>query len=120
MKLSEAILLASTMGEKPHNDGGWDCCLAGVACHAVGRTNLFNEVAPELWPWLTEPLRGLDGQFAYLEGYPARFLLTAMCTRISMEEASSVIASIEPRSEPEAIEGGDPVESEQRAEAINV
>jgi hypothetical protein len=51
MKLSDAILLGSTMHKL--DPACWDGCLLGVSVRAVGATsNFFNDEAQRRWPWM--------------------------------------------------------------------
>lgn len=103
MRLSEAIMLGSTLGERLSNYS-WDTCLLGISCHALGTSNHNNREAIRRWPWLRKiytapPDLHLDSC------YSGETILTSLCERIAngemtIELAAEIVREIEP-DEPE-------------------
>jgi|SRR5882672_2265388 len=100
MKLSDAILLGSIVGEQPTNHS-WNTCLLGIACHAVGKTNFNNREALTRWPWMEEwatpptIARFTDTPHQY------RTILTALCDGVmfggvTITQVIDYVRSVEP------------------------
>jgi hypothetical protein len=106
MRLSEALLLGSTLGETLKNDS-YRSCLLGVACRAIGKENGGNDEVKTRWPWteewkFTHPVMGLTMLI------PLRYVLTRMCDRVldgtmSIDDVVAYVRSVEP-SEPDHVE----------------
>jgi len=108
VRLSEAIMLGSTMGLKVQNTS-WRSCLIGIGISAIGKDNIGNVEALARYPWLNQsyevPSIAASGWFAAGKPYQARSIITEMATKvelgeITIEQAVDWIRSVEPREEP--------------------
>jgi hypothetical protein len=102
MRLSEAMMLSSTLGETPTNDS-WNNCLLGIACHALGKTNFENDEARRRWPWLDKYCS--HPKVAGGLRRPGAALVTLISTwvtsgHISVERAAELVAKLEPQDIP--------------------
>jgi hypothetical protein len=101
MKLSEAILLGSTLG-RPFNQSSWNYCLCGMGVAALGnKTNYGNDEAEARWPWLNSDI--VPPKSCGLGETPLRGRLVVTCIasmvlneRITLDAAVDLIRSIEP------------------------
>ncbi len=98
MKLSEALMLGSTLGEEVSN-ASWDKCLLGIACHALGDSNFYNEAVMR-WTWLTEKIVSHPD---LLNGHPysGTTFVTGLAIkveegRMTIQRAAEIVAEIEP------------------------
>ena len=101
MRLSEAIMLGSTLSHqvfnRMHDSKGGRCAL-GAAYHAMG-IDQYDKTVPDIWPWTYE--RAFCPECA--NPWPV-FMLIAHCLndghRWSRERIADWVATVEPREEP--------------------
>lgn len=97
MRLSEALMVGSTLGEKVSNRS-WNKCLLGIACHALGEMNFRGE-GVRRWPWLL----GEVGHSEIACGIPmsGSIFITRLAARVesgemTIQRAAEIVREIEP------------------------
>jgi hypothetical protein len=98
MKLSEALMLGSTLGTKV-DPWDYNACFLGIACHAMGRENITLKESIDRWPWLLEYFRHPAKPEEIRQGeYIVSDLCFMVCDeRLTLEEAVDCIRKIEPQ-----------------------
>lgn len=104
MKLSEAIMLGSTIPGEPFDAMDWSCCLLGLANRAVGETtNLLPQHAEIRWPWMKKLFRSpaICDEWVGVE-VSITHILTGIALNIeaggaTLEQAVDWIRSVEPQ-----------------------
>jgi hypothetical protein len=120
VKLSEAMMLGSTMGLKFKNDD-WCTCLLGISMAALGQRNDMNREAERRYPWILK-------DYVYpmsIHPRPFKWGITWWADRIecglaTFEEAIDWVRSVEPQDETNSTQASPAATARDEKETVNV